>query len=270
MASLNAKVLKRVDSIKFGDVGAVEGSCSDVGSCREAMIRIEAEQNVATDAAAGDAVVDVAFSGVTGTMTLIMEDITKENVASALGGTVDGTGVVVAGNMQPVYQTAYIRGAYMDGTPVLWHVKRFFVKPGAELKLGKEQMLLEIECILMANTDGELFESTVVAADTTAPTVSSVSPADAATGVAVSANVVWTFSEAITADDVDSEHFFVSTADGSVIAGALSHNGTDTVTFNPTSNLAGSTAHIAVAVAGVRDLAGNKLAATSVTNFTTA
>lgn len=111
-----------------------------------------------------------------------------------------------------------------------------------------------------------------VTSDSTAPTVASTSPADADTGVAVGANVEWTFSEALRESTVNTDNFLlVKASDGSIIAGAVSYNsGTYVVTFNPTGNLGAATAYIAIATTSVRDAAGNALAAPSVINFTTA
>jgi hypothetical protein len=110
-----------------------------------------------------------------------------------------------------------------------------------------------------------------ISTDTTAPTVTVV-PADAATGVAVGANIVWTFSEAISVSSVNAANFLVLKAsDGTVVAGTLTHSvDKTTVTFDPSSNLSASTAYIAIANTNIVDLAGNHLAANSVVNFTTA
>jgi phi13 family phage major tail protein len=107
--------------------------------------------------------------------------------------------------------------------------------------------------------------------DTTPPTVT-VSPVDNATGVAVSANVIWTFNEEIRPSDVTKANFFLQTANGvTQIAGALSLDVTKKiVTLNPTANLAAATEYMAIATVGVRDTAGNALAANSVVTFTTA
>lgn len=107
-------------------------------------------------------------------------------------------------------------------------------------------------------------------ADTTVPTVT-VSPVDGATDVAVGSNIVWTFSEAIRESSVTGANFFVLDDTGAEVAGTLSLS-TDktTVTFSPTADLAALTSYTAVATKNVRDLAGNALAANSVTNFTTA
>lgn len=112
---------------------------------------------------------------------------------------------------------------------------------------------------------------TVPTADTTPPTVT-VSPVDAATGVAVGSNITWTFNEAIaTACAIASNFFVMKASDGSLVEGALTLDGTSKiVTFNPTSDLSAATAYIAVCTTNVTDVAGNHLAAQSITNFTTA
>lgn len=110
------------------------------------------------------------------------------------------------------------------------------------------------------------------AADITAPTISSVVPAAAAVGVAVSAVVVWTFSEALALSTVNTANFTLfKDADGAAAPGTLAINAARTiVTFTPNANLAAVTAYRAMVSTGVKDLAGNALAASSVTKFTTA
>lgn len=106
-------------------------------------------------------------------------------------------------------------------------------------------------------------------ADTTAPTVTVV-PADSATNVAIDANVVWTFNEAINSEDVVATNFLLMDNAGVEVAGALSIDATNKiVTLNPTSNLTNNTAYTAIVIKNVRDLAGNKLAANTIVNFTT-
>ena len=108
-------------------------------------------------------------------------------------------------------------------------------------------------------------------ADTTAPTATVV-PLDAATGVAVSANVVWTFSEAIQASTVIGANFFVVKAsDNSIVAGSLAISANRlTVTFDPTANLTAATLYRATVTTAVKDLSGNALAAPKISSFTTA
>ena len=104
--------------------------------------------------------------------------------------------------------------------------------------------------------------------DTVAPTVTVV-PADEAGSIAINASVVWTFNEAIKSSCVTAGNFFLL-AGGAPIAGALSIDTTKKiVTFDPTANLANSVEHTAIVTTGVQDLAGNALAAESITTFTT-
>lgn len=125
--------------------------------------------------------------------------------------------------------------------------------------------------IILELVENETTVAITTTADSTAPSVSSVTPADAATGVSVSANIEWTFSEALRLDSITTANFMVTTAAGVDVPGAVSYNsGTFVVTFNPTSNMGASTAHIAIVSPNVRDEAGNAMAAPHYTNFTTA
>jgi len=98
------------------------------------------------------------------------------------------------------------------------------------------------------------------AADTTAPTVTSVSPASAATGVALDSKIIATFSEPI-----DSTTFEITGLAGTVSYNAL----TKTVTFTPTSPLTANTKYTVTIATDVKDLAGNPLAAPKTWSFTT-
>jgi phi13 family phage major tail protein len=121
-----------------------------------------------------------------------------------------------------------------------------------------------------ADIDSTWFAAvTVPTADITPPTVTVV-PADAATGVAKTANIVWTFNEAIDPSKVTAANFILMENDGTIIPGALTLDGTGKiVTLDPTAALDGTTEYIAICTTNVTDLAGNRLAAASVANFTT-
>ncbi len=114
------------------------------------------------------------------------------------------------------------------------------------------------------------FDNPIKVYDTTAPTVT-CSIADAATGVVVTSDIVFTFDEAIQSDTANSDNIIVMSADGATVTGALSIDSTyKIVTFNPTASLAATTAYIAMVGTGIKDLTGNKLAVAKVVNFTTA
>jgi hypothetical protein len=115
---------------------------------------------------------------------------------------------------------------------------------------------------------------TIENVDTTAPTVATFGPTDAATGVAVGSNIVLTFSEAIqrgtgniqirsgSATGEVVETFDAATSTGLSISNS-------TLTINPTSDLAYGTRYFVTFAAGsVRDLAGNNYAGTITYDFT--
>jgi hypothetical protein len=111
--------------------------------------------------------------------------------------------------------------------------------------------------------------TTGTTADTTAPTVSSPLPANAATGVAIGGNIAVTFSETMNPSTVTTATFtLIKQGTTTPVPGAVTYAGT-TATFNPTSNLAASTLYTATVTTGVKDLAGNPLAVTKTWSFTT-
>jgi Bacterial Ig-like domain len=112
-------------------------------------------------------------------------------------------------------------------------------------------------------------------ADTTAPTAISVTPADAATGVATADNVEVTFSE-----DVDSSTLTASTftllkqgATTPLEAQVSYDSATKKATLDPEADLEAGTTYTATVkggTSGVKDLAGNPLAQDKTWSFTTA
>lgn len=110
------------------------------------------------------------------------------------------------------------------------------------------------------------------ATDTTPPTVTSTSPADEDTGVATSAAVSFTFSEAMRSSSVTDPGCYVLMTDaGAEKAFSVAYDaGTKTATLTPTSALAASTTYVAAVTRLAQDAAGNRIAAQHVINFTTA
>lgn len=116
------------------------------------------------------------------------------------------------------------------------------------------------------------------AASATAPTVSAVSPLDAATGVDVTANVVWTLTQALDAATVDTNSvlLFKDTGPGTVltqVAGAVTlvnSGAATTITFNPTASMTASSVHRAILLPRIRNQAGVVMAAAYTSDFTTA
>lgn len=116
--------------------------------------------------------------------------------------------------------------------------------------------------------------TTGAAADTTAPTVTAVNPLDGATGVCLTKIVSATFSEPMDPATINATTFRV-TDSGAAVAGTVTYDAPSQVaSFVPTSatGFAASRSFvvtIASGAAGVKDLAGNPLAADRVWGFTT-
>ncbi|WP_298234743.1 DUF4082 domain-containing protein, partial [uncultured Azohydromonas sp.] len=112
--------------------------------------------------------------------------------------------------------------------------------------------------------------------DTTAPTVTGTSPANAATGVPTTSSITATFSEAVDPATVGSSTFELRSAGGTLVPATVTYNAASrTATLTPGASLAASTAYTATVRGGgtdprVKDLAGNALASSVTWSFTTA
>ncbi|WP_345699251.1 Ig-like domain-containing protein [Kitasatospora terrestris] len=106
--------------------------------------------------------------------------------------------------------------------------------------------------------------------DTTAPTVTGTSPAAGATGVAIGSTVRFSFSEPLDPATVSGSTVTLKTTSGGTpVAGAVSYDAaTSTAVFTPSAALALTTGYTATAQ-GVKDGAGNTLAAPYAVSFTT-
>lgn len=121
--------------------------------------------------------------------------------------------------------------------------------------------------------DGATVVNLATLFDTTAPTISSLSPTDEATGVQLNANLVITFNESV---KKGSGNIVLKESNGTVVAtysaatsSNLSFSGS-ALTINPTDNLvAGKTYVLEIASGAVTDLAGNAFVGISTYNFST-
>lgn len=103
-------------------------------------------------------------------------------------------------------------------------------------------------------------------ADTTAPQVSSVAPADGATDITLDADISANFNEAMDATTVNDTSMTISPA----VAGSVAYNATaQRATFSPTVGLTASTTYTVTLTTGCTDAAGNPLAADYSWSFTT-
>ncbi|MEP6507773.1 MAG: Ig-like domain-containing protein [Gemmatimonadales bacterium] len=113
--------------------------------------------------------------------------------------------------------------------------------------------------------------ATVPVADTTAPTIISRNPANGATGVALNVAPTVTFSEAMDATTINGTNIkLTETATTTAVAGTVSYSsGTNTAMFTPTAPLRNNISYTLTVTTGVKDVAGNALAAQSTATFTT-
>ncbi|MQA28760.1 MAG: hypothetical protein GEU82_02825 [Luteitalea sp.] len=111
--------------------------------------------------------------------------------------------------------------------------------------------------------------------DTTPPTVTTVSPPSGATGVAVNANVMGAFSEAMTAATLTTATVTLAPqGSGTPLPATVTYTAaTSTVTLDPAADLTGGTTYTATikgGASGAKDVAANALALDRVWTFTTA
>ncbi len=110
--------------------------------------------------------------------------------------------------------------------------------------------------------------------DTTAPTIISTNPIDAAAGVPINVTVNATFSEAMDPSTITTATFQLEGPGAVAIPGTVAYDPINFIaTFTPSSNLATGMAYTATITAGATDLAGNPLEAGVASNpwtFTTA
>ena len=112
--------------------------------------------------------------------------------------------------------------------------------------------------------------TTAAAPDTTAPTIISRSPANNATGVLVTAVDSIVFSEAMDSSTINGTTIQLKDSTGAAVAGTVAYIvATKTATFTPTAPLKNSAKYTLIVTTGVKDLAGNALAAQSTSTFTT-
>ncbi|MDB6042452.1 MAG: hypothetical protein JWM63_1003 [Gammaproteobacteria bacterium] len=108
-----------------------------------------------------------------------------------------------------------------------------------------------------------------------APTVTTTNPVDVAVGVCVNKTINATFSESMNPQTITTATFTLAATGGASVTGLVAYDAlTNIATFKPVANLTGTpatnyTATIKGGANGVKDLAGNALAADKVTTFTT-
>ena len=245
---------------------------------------------------ADDKIVETMDSVAGANVTIGLSDISTADQAALLGSTIDANGVLVrkTTDQAPYVAIGYRRRMANGKYRYVWNYKGRFRPWDQNADTKGESPTFQtpsLTATFMSRDADDQWQSVVnegdagftdlikdawfdavyaSTADTNAPTVTVV-PANNAVAVAVDASVVWTFNEAIKASTITKDNFILLTAANAVVAGALTYDSTaKVITFKPTSNMAGSAVFTAIVTTGVKDLAGNALAAALITKFTTA
>ncbi len=110
--------------------------------------------------------------------------------------------------------------------------------------------------------------TTGTASDSAAPSVASTDPANNGTGVAVNKKIAATFSEGMDSQTVNAVSFTLKGPGQTPVSGTVTYAGL-IANFTPAANLAFNTSYTATITNGVKDLAGNAMAANYAWSFTT-
>lgn len=109
--------------------------------------------------------------------------------------------------------------------------------------------------------------TTAATADVTAPAISSVTPANNSSSIAVNTKPTASFSEAMNSGTITSSTFTMKQGSSS-IAGTVTYSGS-TATFTPSGNLSEGTVYTCTISTGAKDAAGNPIVADYTWTFTT-
>jgi len=104
--------------------------------------------------------------------------------------------------------------------------------------------------------------------DTSKPVVNSSTPAHNSTGVGTTSAITLTFNEEIDPATINPKSFTILEGGTTPIAGSITYVG-KTAQFTPATNLSVGATYTATVTTGVKDLAGNALAASYAWQFTT-
>jgi len=205
-----------------------------------------------TSTSPANAEVNVATNkSVTGIFSEGMDSATINNTTFTLTGP---SGALVGGTVSYIGTTATFKPAAALGNSQIYTAR---ITTGAKDMAGNA----------IAAIKSWTFTTSALA-DTIAPTVTSVDPADAATVVSTNKSISANFSESIDPATINNTTFTLKTLGGVVVDGSVSYAGT-TAVFNPTSLLTNSTTYVANITVGVKDQAGNAMAAARTWSFVT-
>lgn len=129
-------------------------------------------------------------------------------------------------------------------------------------------LLLTVAFMAGCASNGEEIPLSALVTDTVAPTVSFTAPAANDLNVPLNQKVLVAFSEVMNQSTINQSTFKLTGPGLTLVSGAVASFGTS-ATFTPAAALAANTPYTATITTGVKDLAGNAMAATYGWTFTT-
>lgn len=274
-------------TVKIGTYGTVEGSATDIGATEggvELVIDREYYEKMC-DQALG--VLELIKTLERCTLKFSMAEATLDNLRLALdypSGALAGSTLNFGGDATVTELTIYVNVvAPTGGTRKYTFHKAVSLTAGHSYKKN-EKTLIEVEFQVLQDTsktaNQQLASVVDTGSDTTAPTVVLTTPADGGTVTKdTSDTVTWTITEAGTIDEntviygnEDGGTFMIinttTPASAALVAGTIVYDSTaKTVTFTPSSTWTASDTFQAIVTTGLKDVAGNHLAAIKIEQF---
>lgn len=288
MADVNNLIAKNA-TLKVGTYGQAEGSALDVGAL-EGGVSFEITReyyDVKADPWLG--VVDKKKISEVMVVKCAMAEIALANLAVAFdypaSAVSDSTTFKFGGDDTVTMRTLYINGdGPGGGTRKVTLHKCVSVGSAAHTYKKGDKTIVEVEFHVLEDTTktakerfGDIVDTPV---DTTAPTVALLSPLDGGTvEKATSEVVIWQITEtnemdesSIVYGDGDNATFMIinttTPESAALVAGTIVYNSTlKQVTFTPTAAWTGSDTFQVIVTTGLKDAAGNHLAAAKIEQF---
>jgi hypothetical protein len=183
-----------------------------------------------------------------------------------------GTSVMVSWTPSPLNDGVVGYSIYRNGTKVGESKTTSFTDTGLpQQQVFKYTVAANCTSGLISDQSVESAAATVTTLDVTPPTVTSHQPPTNFVGVSSAATITATFSEAIDPTTINTSTFLVKvTSTGTAVPGTVTYTATTRVAeFKPTGVLPNPVSITATVTTGVKDLAGNKMAADFSWAFTT-
>ncbi len=277
-------------SVKIAAYGVAEGSAVDVGATEGGLKLTYTPEFYFKKADQWTGKIGAVKTDEDMTIELVLAEVSLANLAYAMGyptTAVSGSTLTIGGNATATERTVYINGNAPSSGTVKITVHKCVIVGATEIQMvKKDKSMVKLTLQVLQDTSQTANQQFVSIAysgtDTTAPTVALTTPAEDGTVLLnAKGTVTLTFTEGDNAidegtlvyGDADDATVFINNvttqAATALVAGTIVYNAaTKTLIFTPTANWTASDKLQVIITTGVRDTAGNRLAATFYGHFT--